>query len=117
MAFIKDVDIFPARTHNGLIDVALGMAGNETALVSVTYNFTDHINYIGFTTYNNEKKGLYFRILNKAWRGKQAIMKSRNSYLALPFAEIPELIDFGHSDWNRHKYEWFLNDHYMEGQG
>ena len=43
-----------------MIDIAFGKAGNETSVASATFNFTNHINYIGMTTNQcNGRKGTF----------------------------------------------------------
>lgn len=100
-----------------MIDIAFGKAGNETSVASATFNFTNHINYIGMTTNNWRGKNLNFRLINRAWRGNNHIIIYFFSFFVTYPEEIPDLWTFGDREWKQNKFQWFPNEFYMEGIG
>ena len=44
-----------SRRHDEMIDIAFGRAENETSIGKATFNFTNHINYIGLTVYSHRE--------------------------------------------------------------
>ena len=117
-----------------MIDIKVGKIGQDDSFMNTTYNFTNHINFIGFThemwdkenPENNKKdrgpRGGMFLILNKAYGIYLIEPYLKNLTETLEYKANLPLIQNWYSDnrgngWPKYETRFLPNENYLEGRG